>query len=272
MIRRLSAVIGAMLRAVPGFAVGVLAAALCPVAVAQNAATDAKSLPVKPIRLISPYAAGGGSDTLARIIGQKLLESWQQPVVVDNRPSSGGNLGAELVAKAAPDGYTLFVTPSAVLTINPHLYARLRYDTFKDFAPVIAATNSPYFLVVHPKIPASSVKELIAYAKANAGKLNYSSSGNGSSRASTISAGPLGLSRPRCMKLILISASPVILPTAPISPGRSWWSLKRKYPPVGTTSNEKSLTRTICVSPLSSVPDTVVTPLLVVTSTVIRLA
>ena len=100
---------------------------------------------------------------------------------MDNRPSSGGNLGAELVAKAAPDGYTLFVTPSAVLTINPHLYAKLRYDTFKDFVAVMAATNSPYFLVVHPKIPAMNVKELVAYAKANPGKLNFSSSGNGSS-------------------------------------------------------------------------------------------
>jgi tripartite-type tricarboxylate transporter receptor subunit TctC len=145
------------------------------------AVAAAQAYPSKPIRLISPYAAGGGSDTLARIIGQKLNESWGQPVVVDNRPSAGGNLGAELVAKAAPDGYTLFVTPSAVLTINPHLYAKLRYDTFKDFAPVTAATNSPYFLVVHPKIPATSVKELIAYAKVNPGKMNFSSSGNGSS-------------------------------------------------------------------------------------------
>ena len=141
----------------------------------------AQSFPTKPIRLISPYAAGGGSDTLARIIGQKLLESWNQPVVVDNRPSSGGNLGAELVARAPPDGYTLFVTPSAVLTINPHLYAKLRYDTFKDFAPVMAATNSPYYLVTHPKIPASNVKELIVFARANPGTMNYSSSGSGSS-------------------------------------------------------------------------------------------
>jgi tripartite-type tricarboxylate transporter receptor subunit TctC len=146
-----------------------------------TAVAGAQDYPTKPIRLISPYAAGGGSDTLARVIGQKLLESWGQPVVVDNRPSSGGNLGAELVAKAAPDGYTLFVTPSAVLTINPHLYAKLRYDSFRDFTPVIAATNSPYFLVVHPKIPAANVKELIAFAKANPGKMNYSSSGNGSS-------------------------------------------------------------------------------------------
>ena len=144
-------------------------------------AQPAPSYPAKPIRLVSPYAPGGGSDTLGRIIAQKLNESWGQPVVVDCRPSSGGTLGAELVAKAAPDGYTLFVTPSAVLTINPHLYAKLRYEPFREFTPVIAATNSPYYLAVHPKIPAMNVKELIAYAKANPGKLNYSSSGSGSS-------------------------------------------------------------------------------------------
>lgn len=141
----------------------------------------AQSYPDKPIRMVSPYAAGGGSDTLARILGQKLFEAWGQPVVVDNRPGGGGIIGAETVARATADGYTLLVTPSAVLTINPHLYSSLRYDTFKDFAPVTMATNSPYFLVVHPKIPAANVKELIAYAKANPSKLNYSSSGSGSS-------------------------------------------------------------------------------------------
>ena len=145
------------------------------------AAAAAQAYPEKPIRMITPYAAGGGSDTLARILGQKLLDAWGQPVVVDNRPGGGGIIGAETVARATPDGYTLLVTPSAVLTINPHLYSTLRYDTFRDFAPVTMATNSPYFLVVHPKIPAANVKELIAYAKANPSKLNYSSSGSGSS-------------------------------------------------------------------------------------------
>jgi tripartite-type tricarboxylate transporter receptor subunit TctC len=144
-------------------------------------AATTQPYPEKPLRMISPYAAGGGSDTLARILGQKLYEAWGQPVVVDNRPGGGGILGAETVARAMPDGYTLLVTPSAVLTINPHLYSQLRYDTFKDFAPITMATNSPYFLVVHPKIPAENVKELIAYAKANPGKMNYSSSGSGSS-------------------------------------------------------------------------------------------
>ncbi len=156
-----------------------LALLLAGASAAAQAAEPA--FPVKPIRMISPYAAGGGSDTLARILGQKLFAAWGQPVVVDNRPGSGGIIGAETVARATPDGYTLFVTPSAVLTINPHIYSKLRYDTFKDFAPITMASNSPYFLVVHPKIPAASIKELIAYAKANPGKMNYSSSGNGSS-------------------------------------------------------------------------------------------
>jgi tripartite-type tricarboxylate transporter receptor subunit TctC len=146
-----------------------------------SAGAAAQAYPGKPIRMITPYAPGGGSDTLARILGQKLLEAWGQPVVVDNRPGGGGIIGAETVARAAPDGYTLLVTPSAVLTINPHLYSSLRYDTFRDFAPVTIASNSPYFLVVHPKIPAANVRELIAYAKANPGKMNYSSSGSGSS-------------------------------------------------------------------------------------------
>jgi tripartite-type tricarboxylate transporter receptor subunit TctC len=153
-------------------------ALVCTGAAAQ--AAD-QQFPAKPVRMISPYAAGGGSDTLARILAQKLYESWGQPVIVDNRPGGGGILGAETVAHATPDGYTYLVTPSAVLTINPHLYSKLRYDTFKDFAPVSMATNSPYYLVVHPKIPVATVKELIAYAKANPGKLNYSSSGSGSS-------------------------------------------------------------------------------------------
>ena len=148
---------------------------------ACSAHVTAQTYPLKPVRLISPYASGGGSDTLARILGQKLYEAWGQPVVVENRPGAAGTLGAETVARATADGYTLLVTPSAVFTINPHLYAKLRYDTFKDFVPVTMASNSPYLLVVHPKIPASSVKELIAYAKMNPGKMNYSSSGNGSS-------------------------------------------------------------------------------------------
>jgi tripartite-type tricarboxylate transporter receptor subunit TctC len=145
------------------------------------AVANAQTYPSRPIRLISPYAPGGGSDTLARVLGQKMAETIGQPVVVDNRPGAAGSLGAEMVARATADGYTLLVTPSAVLTINPHLYAKLRYDPFRDFAHITAATNSPYYLVVHPKIPAANVRELISYAKANPGKLSHGSSGNGSS-------------------------------------------------------------------------------------------
>jgi tripartite-type tricarboxylate transporter receptor subunit TctC len=145
------------------------------------ASADAQPYPNKPIRLISPYAPGGGSDTLARIIGQWLTASWGQPVVIENRPGAGGSIGAEVAAKAQPDGYTVLVTPSAVLTINPHLYSRLAYSPLRDFAPITAASNSPYLLVVHPSIPVTNVKELIAFARAKPGQLNYSSAGNGSS-------------------------------------------------------------------------------------------
>lgn len=141
----------------------------------------AQPFPTKPIRLIAPYAPGGGSDTLARAIGQRLSESWGQPVVTENRPGAAGSIGAEVAARATPDGYTLLVTPSAALTINPHIYSKLRYDPIHDFAPITAAAHSPFLLVVHPSIPAGTVKELIAHARAKPGQLTYSSSGNGSS-------------------------------------------------------------------------------------------
>lgn len=150
-------------------------------AVNAAAAIAADAYPSRPIRMISPYAPGGGSDTLARVLGSKLGETIGQHIVVDNRPGAAGSLGAELVAKATPDGYTLLVTPSAVLTINPHLHPKLRYHPFRDFSHITAATNSPYFLVVNPKIPARNVKELVSYARSHPGKLSYGSSGNGSS-------------------------------------------------------------------------------------------
>lgn len=141
----------------------------------------AQAFPTKPIRLISPYAPGGGSDALARVIGAKLTEGWGQPVIIENRPGAAGSIGAEAAARATPDGYTLLVTPNAVLTINPHIYPKLRYDPVRDFAPVTVAANSPYLLVAHPSIAATNVKELIAVARAKPGQLSYSSSGNGSS-------------------------------------------------------------------------------------------
>ena len=143
---------------------------------------SAQSYPSKPLRIISPNAAGGGTDTIARLMGSMLSEGLGQPVVVENRAGAGGSIGAEYVAKSPPDGYTLLVVPSAVFAINPHIYRdNLRYDPIKDFAPITIATNSPFMLVLHPSIPATNVKELIAYAKTRPKQLAYSSSGIGSS-------------------------------------------------------------------------------------------
>lgn len=134
--------------------------------------------PDKPIRLVVPVAPGGGTDFIARLLGQKLNEAWGEPVIVDNRPGAAGNLGVEIAAKAAPDGYTL-VIPITSFPINPSLYARLPFDTVRDFAPVTLVASAPLLLVVNPKLQASSVKELIALAKANPGQLNFANSGSG---------------------------------------------------------------------------------------------
>lgn len=139
---------------------------------------QAQSYPTRPIRLIVPLAAGGGMDTVARGVGLKLTESLGQTIVVDNRGGGGGSIGAELVAAAAPDGYTLIMM-SSTSVIHPLMY-KSRYDTLRDFAPVSQVTTQPYVIVVNPKLPIQSVKELIGYAKANPDKLNFASSGNGS--------------------------------------------------------------------------------------------
>ena len=140
----------------------------------------AQPYPTKPIRFIVPFVPGGGTDITARAIGQKLSEAFGKPVVVDNRPGAGGVIGADLVAKAVPDGYTLLLGSPGPLTINPNLQSKMPYDTLRDFAPVSLATISPFILVIHPSVPASSVRELIAYAKQNPNALNYGSAGNGS--------------------------------------------------------------------------------------------
>ncbi len=138
----------------------------------------AQSYPTKPIRLIVPLAAGGGMDTTARGISQPLSDRLKQTIVVDNRPGAGGAIGAEMVATAPPDGYTLLMV-SASFVVHPLLY-RARYDPLRDFTPVTQASSQPYVLIVHPSVPAASVRELVAHAKANPGKLNYASAGNGS--------------------------------------------------------------------------------------------
>ena len=152
-----------------------LAAALAPVAFAQPA------YPTKPIRIVVPFPPGGTTDILARAAAQKMTEAWKEKAVVDNRPGAGGNIGAELVAKAPADGYTLLMGTVGTHAINASLYAKMPYDHVKDFAPVILVAAVPNVLVVHPSVPATTVAELIAYAKANPGKLNFASSGSGTS-------------------------------------------------------------------------------------------
>ena len=141
----------------------------------------AQSYPSKPIRLIVPFAAGGGNDNIARLVGKRLTDSVGQPLVIDNRPGAGGVLGAELAAKAAPDGYTLFLGGVGSHAVNPNLIEKLPYDPIKDFAPVILLAQAPLILVVHPSVPARTFAEFVAYARNNPGKLNFASNGNGSS-------------------------------------------------------------------------------------------
>src|SRR5437764_5697374 len=144
-----------------------------------STASSAQSYPSKPIRIIVPYPAGGTSDILARTIGQRLSESLGQPVVVDNKPGANGNLGADLVAKAPPDGYTLLLGDIGALAISPSVYPTLPFDPVRDFAPVTMVAYSPHILVVNPAVPANSVQELVSLAKSKPGKLNFAISGVG---------------------------------------------------------------------------------------------
>lgn len=140
----------------------------------------AQSYPAKPIKIVVPFPAGGTSDVLARLIGQKMTESWSQPVVVENKPGSSGNLGADAVAKSAADGYTLVLMDVGNLAISPALY-RLPFSVEKDFAPVAMVGYSPHLLVVSNHIPVNTTAELIAYAKTQKGKLNFAAAaGTGS--------------------------------------------------------------------------------------------
>jgi len=145
-----------------------------------SAGASAQSYPNKPIRLVVPYPAGGPLDIMARAIGQKLTEAWKQPVVVDNRAGAGGNIGADFVAKSAPDGYTLLMGAVATHAINPSLYSKIPYDPVKDFAPVALVAQVPNILVVNPALPAKTVQELIDLARAKPGYLNFASGSTGS--------------------------------------------------------------------------------------------
>jgi len=140
----------------------------------------AQSYPEKPIRIVSPFTPGGGTDLMGRLIGQQLTKSWGQQVVVENRPGANGMLGSDFVAKSAPDGYTLLVGTMGTHGINASLYRKMPYDAVQDFSPVTALITSPMLLLVHPSIPARSVAEFIALAKARPGQITFSSAGTGS--------------------------------------------------------------------------------------------
>ena len=147
---------------------------------AAGPATAADVYPSKTIRLVEPFAPGGGSDIVARLLSPKMTEALGQTVVVDNRAGASANLGAAVVAKAAPDGYTLLLA-NANYTINPSLFKSLPFDPVREFAPVALLANVTNVLAIHPSIPAKSVKELISFAKAHPGQLNFASPGNGTS-------------------------------------------------------------------------------------------
>ena len=154
---------------------------LAAVAVVVMTGAAAQDYPSRPIRFIVPFPPGGGNDTMARTIGNKLAAALGQQIVVDNRAGAGGVIGAELAAHAAPDGYTVFLGGVASHGIVPNLQPRLGYDPVRDFAPVSLIASAPLILVVHPSVPAKSVKELVELAKARPGQLNFASNGTGGS-------------------------------------------------------------------------------------------
>src|SRR6476620_10026928 len=154
------------------------AAAVLAVALAASSTVLSQQFPSKPVRMILPFAPGGNTDIIARAFAPKMGEILGQQVLIDNRGGAGGTIGTEVVARAAPDGYTLLMV-SAAHTINPAMIRKINYDSVKDFAPIGIIADVPTALVVHPSLPAKNVKELIAIAKAKPGTLNYSTAGRG---------------------------------------------------------------------------------------------
>ena len=158
-------------------------ACVCALAAIAGLAPDAghaQAYPTRPIRLVVPFPPGGSLDVVARAIGQKLAEAWGQPVVIDNRPGAGGNIGADLVAKSVPDGYTILEGALSTHAVNASLYRKLPYDPIKDFAPITLVAITPNVLVLNRAFPVNSVPELVAYAKAHPGALSFGSGSNGS--------------------------------------------------------------------------------------------
>lgn len=143
------------------------------------AAPALAAYPERPVRLITPFPPGGATDLLARTVGERLSQRLGQAVVIENRPGAGGNIGAEIASRAAPDGYTLLMAPTSIYAVSATLYPQLNYDVTKDFTPVSLVANAPHVLLVHPSLPVETVPELIAYAKARPGELNFASQGSG---------------------------------------------------------------------------------------------
>jgi len=161
----------------------VIRAATCGIALwgLLGGAAHAQDYPAKPVRVVVAFTAGGTTDILARAMNQKLTERLKQNFIVDNKPGAGGNLGTELAARAAPDGYTLIVNSVGPIAVNPSLFKKLNINPLTDLVPVVQMADVPNVLVVHPSVPAQTLDDLVAYAKANPGKLNYGSTGIGTS-------------------------------------------------------------------------------------------
>ena len=147
--------------------------------VAMASLASAQTYPGKPVKLVVGFSAGGGLDVLARIVGQRVSEQWAQPIIVENKPGAGSNIAGDAVAKSAPDGYTLLHTNIALMSINPALYSKMSFSPMKDLVPVIQLVNLPLAVMVRADSPFNSLKDLIDHARANPGKLNFGSGGNG---------------------------------------------------------------------------------------------
>ena len=150
------------------------------IAVAGLSSALAQDYPAKPVTLVVPFAPGGSSDVISRFVGQKLSEAWKQSVIVDNKAGGAGQIAMQAVARSAPDGYTLILGHIGTLAVNPSMFAKLSYDYKKEFVPVAMLAVVPSAIAVNPSLPINNVKDLIGYSKANPGKLNYGSAGNGS--------------------------------------------------------------------------------------------
>ena len=150
-------------------------------AAAWASTAQAQAWPAKPIKLVVNFPPGGAADQIARAVGVPLAEALGQPVVIENRAGANGNIGGEAVAKAAPDGYTLLMSSGGMVSVNPHIYARMSFDPARDLVPVASAARVLVYLLVRPDLPAQNIAEFLAYLKANPGKLSYGSPGNGSS-------------------------------------------------------------------------------------------